>query len=572
MGIKLDVNVTQEGIERNFSKLNSYIEKTNRLIAGQDIRFTEEQIARMKAITEAVEKVTQFIDDRLTYLRLHTADLIQMQKALADAVDQEIRDTITAVETSINAAITEVKTVDIPNMQAATNAAITALDNAKVSHTLFNDTVNELAQADTDSRSLIQQNADSILSVVGTLNQDPGATGQYTAISSLKQRADSITLTVNENKSTADGQISTLSSQITQTAGSVSTVVAELNKDQPGYSSFTKIKQTTDAIIGTVSSNKSDADGKISTLNSQIAAVPGQITAAVTSAKNDLTTKITAVELDVDGLHTTVATNKQDADGKVQTQATRIDQLPGVINLAVTQSPTVSPIPNLANLRLTVDGLSSTVSNQSGNISALEQRANAMDITVASKASAAALQVTDNSISAIVTNLNKPIESSPYASITALQGLIDLCVKDEDYTGAKIVSRLNLSPNGILIDGKLIHVTGDTIFDNDVITSGMLKAGAISADIIYQAGYKVKSCIMTRGQAGDGTYVPLPSGYTIDQCAIMCAGGVPNSSGSGITPNINSIDPMSGMVTSYTYNLGSTRLAGSVYFVVIGVK
>ena len=48
--------------------------------------------------------------------------------------------------------------------------------------------------------------------------------------------------------------------------------------------------------------------------------------------------------------------------------------------------------------------------------------------------------------------------------------------------GAEIVSRINLTPAGTRIDGKLLHVTGDALFDNDVITKGMIQAGAVTAD------------------------------------------------------------------------------------------
>lgn len=574
MSQKLDVNITQASLERNFLKLNNYIKTTNQLISSQEAKLTDEQKARMRAVAEAIEKVTEVIENRINLLRRHAEELAQMQKELADEVDQEIRNTITAVETSINKAINEVKTIDIPKMQAAVNDSITKLDNAKVSHTLFDSKVNELVQADTDNRSLIQQQADSITAVVGTLNKEPGAAGQYATISSLKQQADSITSTVNENKTATDGQISKLSSQITQTAGSISSVVAELDKDQPGYTSFTKIKQTTDSIVSTVSNNKVDADGKISTLNTQIAAVPGQITAAVTTAKDDLTKQITAVELDVNGLHTTVADNKTDTDGKIQTQATRIDQLPGVINLAVAKTPAQSEVPNLSNLRLSVEGLTSTVSNQGSELSALEQRAGSIEATVANKASTASLELTNQSISAIITELGKSPELCKYTAITALKGLIDLCVKDKDFTGQEVVTRINLSPAGVRIDGKLIHITGDTVFDNNVAIRGnLIVAGTIGSTQMGE-GALANNTVMAKGIAVDGSYIPIPSGYTANQCSFICLGGVIGSA-SGRNPSLVCVNPWDGKVTAqgaYETDSSWVTVYGSVYYAVIGVK
>lgn len=50
--------------------------------------------------------------------------------------------------------------------------------------------------------------------------------------------------------------------------------------------------------------------------------------------------------------------------------------------------------------------------------------------------------------------------------------------------GREIVSRINLTPAGTKIDGKLLHVTGQTVFDDNVIARRMIQAKAISADKI----------------------------------------------------------------------------------------
>lgn len=48
--------------------------------------------------------------------------------------------------------------------------------------------------------------------------------------------------------------------------------------------------------------------------------------------------------------------------------------------------------------------------------------------------------------------------------------------------GAAILSRINLYEGGVKIDGKLIHITGDTLIDGNIITNRMLQANAITAD------------------------------------------------------------------------------------------
>lgn len=75
------------------------------------------------------------------------------------------------------------------------------------------------------------------------------------------------------------------------------------------------------------------------------------------------------------------------------------------------------------------------------------------------------------------------------SQITQISSDIDLKVTKaiNNIDGAELVSRINLSPAGTRIDGKLLHVTGEALFDNNIITKGMIQAGAVTADKI-QAG------------------------------------------------------------------------------------
>lgn len=77
----------------------------------------------------------------------------------------------------------------------------------------------------------------------------------------------------------------------------------------------------------------------------------------------------------------------------------------------------------------------------------------------------------------IVKELGKSPEESVYSAITQLHDAINLRVKADD-----IVNQINMTAKGTTIDGKYLHVTGDTKFDNNVIVGGMIKAGAITAD------------------------------------------------------------------------------------------
>lgn len=85
-------------------------------------------------------------------------------------------------------------------------------------------------------------------------------------------------------------------------------------------------------------------------------------------------------------------------------------------------------------------------------------------------------------------------------SITQMQGAIDLkvnnlanqmgtrltqldnAIKLQTLSGDKVLAALTQYEGGHRIDGKLLHVTGQTLFDNNVIAKGMIQAGAVTAD------------------------------------------------------------------------------------------
>ena len=87
---------------------------------------------------------------------------------------------------------------------------------------------------------------------------------------------------------------------------------------------------------------------------------------------------------------------------------------------------------------------------------------------------------TDTQISTSFTNFENGTLSS-YATITQMNDAISLAVKDIDIDGNTIITKINLADGTILLDGKYVHITGDTSIDGNVITNNML-AGSISAD------------------------------------------------------------------------------------------
>ena len=85
---------------------------------------------------------------------------------------------------------------------------------------------------------------------------------------------------------------------------------------------------------------------------------------------------------------------------------------------------------------------------------------------------------------AITQNVNNKIDGVN-SRITQLDDTINLRVTkqlDGKADKANLISQINICPEAITIDGKFVHVTGETLFDNNVIVGNMLAAKSITAD------------------------------------------------------------------------------------------
>ena len=167
--------------------------------------------------------------------------------------------------------------------------------------------------------------------------------------------------------------------------------------------------------------------------------------------------------------------------------------------------------------------------------------------------------------------------------ISQLADGVDLKLKA--LNGDEIVSRINLSSTGTKIDGKLLHVTGDALFDNNIITNKMLSANAITADklnvnnlssisanlgevtggkiiggtlqnqngtfkvdsngnivganitgsridaqSIMQAGFKIRNIDVQVYKVRHGDWCPLPEGFNESQCTFVPVGYIQTES------------------------------------------
>lgn len=267
-----------------------------------------------------------------------------------------------------------------------------------------------------------------VTGLTSTVNNNAGN------ISQLQQRATDIETTVADNNKK-------LSSQITQNADSISTVVANLNNTDLAnspYKSITQLKQTTDSISSTVSANKNSADEAISQVSQKADTIKATIEGNLnsTNTSNSPYKAITQLQANINGVSSVVSANKSATDSEI------------------------------SEIKQTAQSISSTVS---ANKSAQDN----VNSSLTSK-----IQQNANSVTSIIANLSDVDKAKKnYSAISQMQDDINLRVAKGD-----VISQINLDKTGATIDGKLLHVTGDTVIEKNVIAKGMIQAGAVTTD------------------------------------------------------------------------------------------
>lgn len=196
-----------------------------------------------------------------------------------------------------------------------------------------------------------------------------------------------------------------------------------------------------------------------------------------------------------------------------------------------------------------------------------------------------------NAVQRSLNDLNKHVSSQ----ITQISNGIELKVTNAlgKLDGKELISRINLTPAGTRIDGRLLHVTGQALFDDNIITNKMLQADSVNArnikvdsiasisintgdliggsitggtfknstgtfeidrdgnikganitgsridaNSIYQSGYKIKNIDVQVYNVRHGDWCPIPNGFTEAQCTFVPVGYIQtesycNSSNSG---------------------------------------
>lgn len=217
---------------------------------------------------------------------------------------------------------------------------------------------------------------------------------------------------------------------------------------------------------------------------------------------------------------------------------------------------------------LGLDAMDKAVKALQGEMGTVKTNVNGLSSRIIDQANAYQRSLSDlnRNVSSQITQISQGFE----LKVTQAIGKLD---------GKELISRINLTPAGTRIDGKLLHVTGQALFDDNIITNKMLQANSVSArnmqvdslssisanigslkggsitgttfknanntfridangnivganitgsridaQSIYQAGFEVKNLDIQVFQVRHGDYCPVPKGYNRADCTFIPVG------------------------------------------------
>ena len=217
------------------------------------------------------------------------------------------------------------------------------------------------------------------------------------------------------------------------------------------------------------------------------------------------------IDANTNGIHqnedsiTSVVKRVDTAEGTLKTQGTAIQQNANSIStIAIDVKGNTSAIEqNAKSITAIVEdvkGNKASIQANADNITSIVTKVDKQGSTISSQGSAIVQNA--NSITSVVTELNKKPADCNYSSINQLQDDILLCVKKDG-----VINAINVSTEGVVIDGKKVHITGDTVFDNNVIVGGMIAADSIALEHLRAnsvSSAKIQANAITSTKIGAG--------------------------------------------------------------------
>lgn len=283
------------------------------------------------------------------------------------------------------------------------------------------------------------------------------------------------------------------------------------------------IHQNTDSISSVMT--------KVKGLNEKVEGVEGTVTTqgtAIVQTATDITVLAKRVTVNEGVISTNTSSIQQNADsiasvvkrvdtaeGTLKTQGTAIQQNANSIStIAMDVKGNASAIEqNAKSITAIVEdvkGNKASIQTNADNITSIVTKVDKQGSTIDKQGSAIVQNA--NSITSVVTELNKKPADCNYSSINQLQDDILLCVKKDG-----VINAINVSTEGIVIDGNKVHITGDTVFDKNVIVGGMIAADSIAlehlkANSVSSAKIQANAITSTKIAAGAVTADKIEAG------------------------------------------------------------
>lgn len=182
---------------------------------------------------------------------------------------------------------------------------------------------------------------------------------------------------------------------------------------------------------------------------------------------------------------------RQNIEDKLKGVYSQITQLNDTIDSKITNK--------LSEVETRITQLDGEITQSVNNkLQGLESRIIQLDNTIDSKitdkvnkAETRITQTTNSILSTVkgeVTDLGKQV-SKFSQTINGIEFKVERQIKEGVQDGLngkadkdQLISQINLAPESIKLDSRLIHISGDTLFDDDVIVGGALKSKSITAD------------------------------------------------------------------------------------------
>ena len=272
---------------------------------------------------------------------------------------------------------------------------------------------------------------------------------QMDAIHEIEEKTKQID-SIKEKINATNSKISGLESKYNTTATWASQTHQRVNKAISDISSINnKIVQEVKSQTGTISS--------------KVVQLESLINQKVEDVKSGVSTQISQLN---DTVNTSVT-------NKIKGIETHLTQTDGAIAKAVSDSKayTNTQVTQLSN------SIESKVSNAtSGLTTRIAQLDNSIESAVGdSKA------YTNTQIKQLSNAIDSKVANAAKGTATRITQL-DNAIRSQILSGDKVMSAITQYSGGTKIDGKLLHVTGQTKFDDNIVTNRMLQANSISAD------------------------------------------------------------------------------------------